>query len=170
MFSRHPAPILESDTGPKLNEKLAKIGAKALVNYLAHFDTFQAVEQDGSAATYAQKITADDAVINWTESAESIARKVRALTQRQTTYAKLGEERVNIIAASVSGTTEISSAIMPGTIIKAPHHLAVACGEGVLFLDRIQLNRGKGRILSARDAKNGYSAFFEAGVRFDVPR
>ena len=170
VLSRHPTPILESDTGPKLQEKLAKIGAKALIDCLSHFDTLDAAKQDGSRATYAAKITAEDAVINWTASAESIARQVRALTQRQTTHAKIGEERVNILAASAAAATEISSAVMPGTIIKAAHHLAVVCGEGVLFLDSLQISRGKGRILSARDAKNGYPTFFEPGVRFNVPR
>jgi methionyl-tRNA formyltransferase len=168
VLSRHPIPILESDSGPELNKKLAKIGAKALIDCLSKLDVLDAVIQDGSRATYAAKITAEDAAINWTESAEAIARQVRALTQRQTAHANIGKERVNVIAASADMATGTASAIMPGTMIKVAHHLAVACGEGALLLDSIQLTRGKGRILSARDAKNGYPALFEPGIRFDV--
>ena len=166
LLSRSVA-IEEADTGMSLTAGLADIGAEALLEILAMPEAFPAVPQDDAQASLAPRITRADAAIDWKRSAESIARQVRALVHRRTAYTTMGDERVLVLGAqAVPGNT----AGDPGTVTRTRKGVTVACGEGALMLQTVQLSRGSGRPMAARDAANGYPQIFATGERFDVAR
>ena len=166
LLSRSVA-IKEADTGMSLTAGLADIGAEALLEILAMPEAFPAVPQDDAQASLAPRITRADAAIDWKLSAKSIVRQVRALVHRRTAYATMGDERVLVLGAqAVPGNT----AGDPGTVTRTRKGVTVACGEGALMLQTVQLSRGSGRPMAARDAANGYPQIFATGERFDVAR
>ncbi len=69
-------PIDEMDTAGTLHDKLAMLGARCIVRALA--ESPRPRPQDPALATYADKIAKAEAIIDWSQSAEAICRKVRA--------------------------------------------------------------------------------------------
>ena len=103
-------------------------------------------------------------MIDWSRPAIDIERQVRALAGRQSAWAALAGQRVNILAARAAASDRAE----PGCLLKLGRDLAVGCGMGVLTLDVVQVARGKGRPMSSRDASNGYPALFQPGRCFDA--
>ncbi|MBI2507100.1 MAG: methionyl-tRNA formyltransferase [Candidatus Niyogibacteria bacterium] len=75
-------------TYPELKKELAELGGKLLAETLPEWlaGEIKPKEQDHSKATYTKKITKEDGHINWSESAEIIERKIRALNPWPGTY------------------------------------------------------------------------------------
>ncbi len=68
--------IAEDDTAQTLHDKLAQLGAHAIVQALRTGPRAQA--QDAAHATYAEKISKAEATIDWSRNAVEICRQVRA--------------------------------------------------------------------------------------------
>ncbi|MCW5603461.1 MAG: methionyl-tRNA formyltransferase [Burkholderiales bacterium] len=146
-------PIREEDTAQSLHDRLAAMGGRLIVRALAQPPAPR--PQDGALATYAEKVNKREARIDWTESAESIARKIRAFNPVPGAASSYAGTDVKIWRARV----EPGVSALPGTVcdVKASGVL-VACGTGALRLEELQ--RAGGRRLSA--------AAFAAG--FDIVR
>ncbi len=172
MLSRSVA-VRETDTGVSLTAALADLGADTLLESLEQLDALKPIPQDNARATFAPKLTDADAAIDWRRSAASVARQLRALAHRRTAYTMIGDERLLVLGARSVPLQKkglgSGSAQDPGTVSKSREGVTVACGEGALLLQTVQLSRGSGRSMSARDAANGYPQIFATGVRFDVP-
>src|SRR5205814_7778605 len=71
-------------TGGELSEHMSEMGAQALVEALALFQTsgLEPHPQEHARATYAPKLTRDTARILWAEPAERVSRVVRAVAPR----------------------------------------------------------------------------------------
>ena len=163
--------IKPADTGMSLTASLAQLGADAVLQALARLETLAPVAQDDALATFAPKIVAADAAIDWRNDAERIARRVRALAHRRTAYATMGKDRLRVLQARAVLLQERATDLVqfPGTTLKTSDGILVVCGEGALLLETVQLSRGRGRPMSALDAANGYPNILAAGARFDVP-
>ena len=165
--------IKETDTGMSLTASLAELGAESLLESLARLDAITPVAQHDDLATIAPKLVAADAAIDWRSDAEHIARQVRALAHRRTAYTTMGNDRLRVLQARAVRTQDKAAGPDvvqdPGTVFRSCDGVSVACGEGSLLLETVQLSRGSGRPLSALDAANGYPSIFAAGARFDVP-
>ena len=169
VLARVSTPIGPDETGSTLTERLADLGAGSLLECLDRLDRIDALDaapQDPALATRAPKLTARDAIIDWTLPATAIALQVRALSGRRTAFATLDGERIGILAARAID----SGARTPGLLQQTAEGIAVGCGAGALLLETVQLARGKGRPMSASAAANGFPQVFSTGVRFDVPR
>jgi methionyl-tRNA formyltransferase len=81
MLHKEECVIGDSDTASDLHDKLAELGAIGLVKVLAQMEagTLHAEPQDEALVTYAEKLTKSEAIIDWTQSAKTIALKVRGL-------------------------------------------------------------------------------------------
>ena len=155
-------PISDDTLGADLELTLAELGARCLLRCLSELDTLTAKPQNAAGATYAHKLTAQDARVDWHQSAPSIERQVRALATRMPATAILGDLRIKLLdARSLADSFDAA----PGTVVSVDREgIQVACGEGSLVLRRLQLNRGKGRPLAAADASNGYPETFAVGA------
>lgn len=155
-------PLDPRSTGAGVTDALAVLGADALLHVLGKLETLTPTPQDDALATYADKLTPADAVIRWADDAETVDRQVRALSGRMAAYTTTRDDaRLRILAAepvSCEGST-------PGTLLRRGNQWVVACGNGGLALDTVQLNRGKGTPLAIASAVNGYPRLLFDGAR-----
>lgn len=159
-------PISSSETGGSLHDKLAEIGVPALNQALAQLanNTIEPRRQDDQSSCYAKKISKADSVIDWQLPAVVIERKIRAFNPFPITHTLLDGERIKIWQASVS-----EQGGEPGHIIGADKKsIVVACGEGSLSLEKIQLPGGRALDVAAVMASK--ADIFMPGIRFDTPQ
>lgn len=156
-------PIGADTSADALEARLAELGAAALLEVLGSPPPWPETPQTEAGATYATKLTRADALVHWRGSAEYIARQVRALARRMPPLAHSGEVQLRLLAADAA---EQTTAAAPGTVLEADRTgIRVSCGSGVLTIERLQLNVGKGRPLLAADAVNGYGHLFQPGLQ-----
>lgn len=159
-------PITRETDAPALEQALADLGSTALLHCLKHLDQSKPEEQPERGSTYAPKLNRCDAAICWGETAIHIERQVRALKGRMPAFAGCGEAQVRVLHAEAEPATPAGKEAcgVPGTITAADKTgIRVACGDGILRITQLQLNLGKGQVLSAADALNGYPHLLGAG-------
>lgn len=139
VFARFPIVICSDDTAGGLRDRLAALGARAIVEVIESIcaGTARAEPQDSAAATYANKLEKTEARIVWRLPAEEIERRVRAFNPWPVAESRWKGEQLRVWAAHV---VEREVAARPGTIVEsAGAVLAVACGINALALDVVQL-------------------------------
>ena len=146
MLSISRCELDHSDTSASLHQKLELLGAPALLHTLGSIAAGRAVavDQDDQLSCYAAKITKQEALIDWSQTAPILDRQIRAFNPFPAAYTTLGELRIKIWhAETVTATVE---KLPPGQIISADNTgLLVSCGEQSLLLTEIQLP-GKSRM------------------------
>lgn len=137
-------PISPNDTGASLHDRLALLGGEALV---AALDLLVAGElpsapQTDADATYARKLTKEEARLDWSQPAAQLARAIHAYNPVPVAYTTLGEHIVRVWQGRALEDTTTAPA---GMIISADRDgLRVAAGNGsVLLLETLQLPGGK---------------------------
>ncbi|MGI1679434.1 MAG: methionyl-tRNA formyltransferase [Cellvibrionaceae bacterium] len=127
MLAKSVCSISDEDTTISIFEKLTTLGTDLLIKIVDDLaddsSNVTSEAQDDSQATYAEKITKQEAMINWNESANIIHRKIRAFNPFPIAYSELGNERVKIYAASIIETSDIP-----------PQSIAPRAGK-VLYID-----------------------------------
>jgi len=162
MYLQRRIPIESSDTQGTLKEKLAELGADAMLEVidLAARGALVETPQDEAIATYTAQVEKKDAVIDWTASAVQIERMTRAYDPWPVARTRLAGDEVLIWRAAVEDPG--SSDEPPGTIVSIKQSPVVQCGTGRLRLLEVQA-AGRKRI-SAADFLRGKRV--EAGARF----
>lgn len=143
MVSKGVLPISECDTSQSLHDDLAHMGADLMVDamqQLAETGNLPATIQDESLVTYAAKLQKAEASIDWTLSADLISRQVRAFNPFPVAHAILNGEVCRIWMATQS---DVVSHVKPGTILDVGTNIQVACGQGALIVEELQLPGGK---------------------------
>ena len=149
--------ISNHETAQTLHDTLSNIGANAILETLNMLPTLKARPQQNNEATYAEKVTKDEAQIDWHQSAEQISRVIRAFNPRPIAYtnamAKQFKNRVlRIIEAEIVNRQTTNS---PGEVIKYDKDVCyVATSSGVISLKKVQL-AGKKEV-SIKDFNNAY--------------
>ncbi len=131
-------PVSSEDTTGSLTTKLADLGAELLVRtlppWLRGAIVPQAQPEEG--ATFAPRIAKEDGRIDWTESAEAIARKVRAYQPWPSAFTTWNGQSLKVFKAHAA----MESAGAPGAIIAGGRRAAgVATGDGILWLEEVQI-------------------------------
>lgn len=123
--------IANDDSAASLHDKLADLGAQAIITVIQNLENYQAkaIEQDDTEANYAEKLVKSEGEIDWTQSAAAIERQIRGLNPWPGTYTFLNGQRVKILASlplnETQPTTEAS-----GTVISVGRKaILVACGK-----------------------------------------
>jgi len=149
--------ISNHETAQTLHDTLSNIGANAILETLNMLPTLKARPQQNNEATYAEKVTKDEAQIDWNQSAEKISRVIRAFNPRPIAYtnamAKQFKNRVlRIIEAEIVNRQTTNS---PGEVIKYDKDVCyIATSNGVINLKKVQLS-GKNKV-SIKDFNNAY--------------
>jgi methionyl-tRNA formyltransferase len=138
-------PLTFETTASTLHDTLAALGARLILQALNEQPT--PTPQPIEGATYAPKLTREDGQIDWTQSAETLDRRVRALNPWPGTFTHAGDMVLKIHAARPE-----SGEGPPGTLLDDQG--LVACGQGALRLLRLQ-RPGKGA-LPAEDFLRGH--------------
>ena len=145
--------ILPNDTGGSLHDRLAQIAPEALLESLRLLAAGNAprIPQDNARATYAPKLKREHGLIDWSESAEAIERKIRAYNPWPGAFMKVDRQNLKVFSASV---VDLNG--QPGEVLRSDKDLIVATGKGALSLAEVQLE-GKRR-MSAAEFLRGHRA------------
>jgi methionyl-tRNA formyltransferase len=135
-----PTDIDARETSGRLHDRLATLGARAVVEALDAWTAgrITPVAQPTEGVTYAAKIRKEEAVVEWSRSAAAIDRRVRAFNPWPVAETRWRGRQLRIWEAVPVGGSCGSAA--PGDVIEAQDgRIRVATGEGVLQLDTLQL-------------------------------
>ena len=145
MLTKVVVPILDTDTGESLFDKLAEAGAKLMVETIPQIEagTITPVVQDDALSTYAKMIRKEMGHIDWKKEAVVLERLVRGMNSWPSAYTYLAGKTLKVWEASV----EISETNgEPGTIVEVTKNsIKVKTGKDLLVLKQIQLE-GKKRM------------------------
>lgn len=162
MLLKTHLPIKDEDTSASLYEKLAAQGPQALVEALAGLSlgTLTAEKQDESLANYAEKLSKEEAEIDWSKSAKALWQEVRAFNPWPVSHFQHNDASIKVWAAEVIDTTDAQA---PGTIVSADKQgIEIATGEGNIRLTTMQMP-GK-KPLSVTDILNSRADWFTPGT------
>ena len=128
------------ESATELSARLARLGARALVEALARMEAgaVREVEQDHSRATFAPKISRVNARISWKRGAVEIARLTRAMDSPPGAWAELRGEPVKLFRPVPN--PENPNEAVPGTVLSADPDagLVVAVGDGTAGFLEVQ--------------------------------
>lgn len=145
MLSKVTTALGAEDTGGSLHDRLAALGAAAVVEALPGLADGSLVGevQDDDLATYAHKLNKDEARLDWERPAVELERRIRAFDPWPLCHTALAGEPLKVWAAELAAELADGQGI-PGMVLDADRSgLLVACGEGALRLTRLQLPGGK---------------------------
>jgi methionyl-tRNA formyltransferase len=139
--------IAPNDDAGSLGDRLAVIGGRLLADTLDRLEAGSVTEQpqDEAKATYAPKLRAEDRVIDWSQPAESIARRVRALAPEPSATTTFRGKTLKIHRASSSKEVtfaeppvEKGESWVPGRVVfDIDGGLQVLTGQGFLTLEEV---------------------------------
>jgi methionyl-tRNA formyltransferase len=134
--------ISDTDTASTLHDRMADIGALMWPRALGALERESLIAQPQSedGATYAKKITPEEARIDWTRSATDLSCHIRGLSPFPGAWFELDNDKGPVRIKVLMATPEAGSA-EPGTTLD--DGLLVACGSGALRITRLQ-RQGKG--------------------------
>jgi len=164
-------PILLTDTGGILHDRLLTIGTPALLQALdqIQFSQINPVKQDDSMSNYAQKLSKEEAALNWQLPALELERKVRAFNPFPVAHTKPAgasdDARIRVWSAAA---TDVQTNAAPGSITRiASEGLWVACAQGQLILEQLQLPGKKS--LPVDEIMRGHANLFKVGDLLETP-
>lgn len=172
--------IRASDTAGTLHDKLAHIGALAVMEALAGLakGTLEPRPQDEAGVTWAPKLTPEDEILDWGQAAATLWRRIRALSPRPGARTTYRGRIVKVLAAwpvadasarellarrpagsgpqgGGAGSGPVPRPV-PGEVVAVlpEQGLVVATGDGLLLLERVQ--PAGSRPMAADAFANGY--------------
>ena len=128
--------IAAGDTTGSLHDRLSGMGAALVVEALERLEGLEPEPQPDVGVTYAEKISKDEARIDWTRPAAEVDCHIRGLSPFPGAWTGVGGERIKVLLSCVSDGTG-----GPGEVLD--DGLTVACGSGAVRLLRLQ-RAGKG--------------------------
>ncbi|MEH6736596.1 MAG: methionyl-tRNA formyltransferase [Shewanella sp.] len=162
MLLKTHLPIEATDTSASLYEKLAEQGPKALVQALIGLSdgSLKAQKQDETLANYAEKLSKEEARLDWNKSAKQLWQDIRAFNPWPVSYFEHQQSVIKVWQADYS--PELCSQA-PGTIIAATKQgIEIATADGKLMIKTMQLPNKKP--LDVADILNARGDWFTAGV------
>jgi methionyl-tRNA formyltransferase len=150
---RRATPIGPSETAAQLSERLAVLGAEALMDALAALagGELKPVPQDHDAVTLAPMITKADGEIDWRQGAEEIAHRCRGFSPWPSIFTYLGDKLLKVHCARA--IPDINH-LAPGTVAEVGNRIDVATGDGTLAIEELQLE-GRKRLTAGEFSRSG---------------
>ncbi|MDK2597840.1 methionyl-tRNA formyltransferase [Pseudoalteromonas obscura] len=152
-------PIDVNETSASLYAKLAELGPSALVETLDNLAAGKVTPevQDDALSNYAQKLSKQEADIDWDMDAIQIERNIRAFNPWPMCFTQMQSQTVKVWQANVvdmQGET--------GTVLRADKQgIVIACGTHALQITQLQ-PQGK-KPMSAQDFLNGRADWVTPG-------
>ena len=174
VYAEAALPIPDPVDSAALESALARRGGELLIDVISGFAAHHtgrappptAVPQDNELATYADKLTAADRVVDWQRSATEIALQINALAARMPVRCQIRGTGVQLLQATAQPDHDAAADI--GTLTHADKRgIVIKCATDSLQLTRIRVERGKGAALDPAAALNGFAELFVVGTRFD---
>ena len=158
MLLREATASTPADTTALLHDRLAEIGGRLIVQALrqAANGGLVATPQPAEGITYAHKIDKAESLIDWSQSAEVIARRVRAFDPFPGASTQLGADAIKVWSCEIDSFQRPTDARCGQILLANGDGIRVACGAGsVLRLTVLQ--RAGGKRLPAADFLRGFA-------------
>jgi methionyl-tRNA formyltransferase len=145
MLLAQALPILANDTTGSLHGRLADLGGVLMVRALQLLQqgALKPVRQPTEGVTYAAKVDKTEAVIDWSQTADTITRRVRAFNPAPGASTTLGGEPLKVWAAGVADGLVPEGRICGEIVALAHDNIAVAAMNSVVNLTEVQRSGGK---------------------------
>jgi methionyl-tRNA formyltransferase len=130
-------PIHADDSAGTVTERLAALGATVMVDALGRLEagTLTETPQDDALASYAIKVTAEDAHLDWSAGVESLERAARAYDPWPGAWTTWRGERLKVFRLRPIAETESAPA---GAVVHVDPEPVVVAGDGLVVLDVVQ--------------------------------
>lgn len=139
VLSTSVTPLGPRETAATLHDRLASLGARALVDTLPKYAAGALLPQPQpeAGATYAHKLRKEEAAIDWTRSAIEIDRQVRAFNPWPVAETRWRDQQLRVWE---SVPLDLNANALPGTVVSAEANgIVVAAGSAALNVTRVQL-------------------------------
>ncbi len=127
--------IKPNETCGELFDRLSLLGAESILKALEDIskNSVKYVKQEENKATLTKMIKKEQALIDWSKSAEQIYNQIRAFNP-----APIAFTTINGLPFKIYSATVVEQKGNAGEIIDNKNRLVVACGEGAISLDKVQ--------------------------------
>ncbi len=161
ILAQRTVPIGEEDTAGSLYDKLAQVGAEAMLETLEGLErgTLKPQPQDHSQATYAPKVNKELGEIDWSKSSRKLYNLIRGLNPSPGAFTFFRDKRLKIHRSRIA---EGSYRGPPGEVVGVGEGLIVKTGDGALELVEVQ-PEGK-RPMGGLDFVRGYRVEIGEGL------
>ena len=180
MLLRDEMPILDTDTTGALHDKLADMGGKLIVQAIETLPLLTPTKQPLEGVTYAKKIEKAEALIDWSQSAEVITRRIRAFNPFPGAVTTLNGEQIKVWGAEIGhqgdqNLLEAGKSYKKGQILSVAG-VSIACvainiiansdGKKLVYsvVHLTELQRPGGKRLKVADFVRGFDV--QAGMCF----
>jgi methionyl-tRNA formyltransferase len=167
MLLKEAVPITPRTTAADLHDALAAVGGRLIVEAVARLERgdLPSVPQPAEGATYAGKLTKEEAQLDWSSDGASLVRAIHASNPAPAAWSDLGGARIKLLRAEAGHGAAGMLGVEPGTIVRAADDgLVVATGSGLIRV--VELQRPGGRAAGALAAFGGKAP---VGARFSAP-
>lgn len=118
-------------TAGELTDELAQTGAELMVRYLASVENYPPEIQDDALATYAKKITKEEARLDFNQSATEMLHQIRAFNPVPGAFFEYEGDRYRIHSAEIVNASGKAGALVDD-------QMTIACSDGAIRPDLIQ--------------------------------
>lgn len=165
MICKASCDISTTDTSATLYDKLAILGPQTLLHALQQIENnnYKTQPQDEHDASYAKKLSKEEAKLDWQLSAQQLERCIRAFNPWPVSYFSIDNNLIKVWQANVINETTNA---LPGTIVNTGKSgIQIATGQGILNITQLQ-PAGK-KPMSAQDLLNSRKEWFICGNTLD---
>lgn len=148
MLHKEIYPIKPTDTSAIVRDELAKLSAIGLEKVLSQIEngTLNPEPQNEDLVTYAAKLTKEEGLIDWSESAEKLVRKIHGLNPKPAAYTIYKGLAMKIWTAQI---LQESTNLQAGQVRSTSKTLDIATGDGFVRILELQMPNGKRMSASA---------------------
>ncbi len=162
--------ILNKDTASSLHDKLSKLTANVLIESMDKIiqNKYKPIKQKITGITYANKITSNDTLINWSQNNEEILRKLRSLSNWPGGWTYHNQNRIRIHEAKKIEFSVGKENIKPGEFIGYSGNGSpiIQCGNNS-FLEITQIQKEGKKKMNSQDFLRGYKINIGDKFRID---
>jgi len=142
MLLKHSDHINEDETTQSLYDKLTLIGAASICSVINNYNFLTPEKQNNDLSSYAEKLTKEEAQINWSEDVITIERKIRGYNPIPGAFTILNDKVLRIWKSKIINID--SHQFKPGAFVSiSKKEFIVACGTGILSLEEVQFPGSK---------------------------
>ena len=140
ILKKYEINIEDDETGGSLFEKLALLGAKAIVDTIESLDTIVPIKQEDTDTKYASVLQKSMGNIDFSKDRDYIERLVRGLSPWPGAYSSLRGKNIKLLKVSKVDVANIKYKKEDyGRLISTKNNLYVVCKGGLLEILNLQL-------------------------------